>query len=77
MSEHAADPVPPTRPPAARRDPLGLAQLLGDASCVPLSDLDGAALLAPAGACGGCSSSCPSDFVPLADLSNCPSWRPA
>lgn len=77
MSEHDSTPDPAPRPQTPRRDPLGLAQLIGDAGCVPLSDLDAAALGAPASVCGGCATACPSDFVPLSDLSNCSGWRPA
>ena len=69
MSAHEHDAPADDRVRAPRRDPLGLAQLLGDAAaCVPLSDFDGGALAPPGHACGGCRTPCPSDFVPLADL---------
>lgn len=73
MSELEHDPA--SKPPArARRDPLGLAELLGpDSGCVPLSDYDGAELAgpAPASACSGCTAPCPSDFVPLEQITHC------
>ncbi len=77
MSGHDPEPMVAPRVPLARHDPLGLAQLLGDATCVPLSDLDGAALVAHDGACGGCTAPCPSDFVPINDVTTCSNRRPA